>query len=337
MAALLTQLGCMKRLVRWLSILVLLVLAGTTGTGMWLGGEVIRPAKRSLQAHHREMLAQPEAFGMRLKPFIASDGTPVVVCEPSGSPAKRGRLVREQLAARHAPLPRFGECDRVLLLVHGRRMRKEDMLFVAERFCAAGFRCIIPDLPGHGDHPASVAGYGTTESELPAKVAREAAVRFGFSLENASLLGISMGGAIAVRAATLPNAPWKALVLLCTFDDLASVVETQAEKLAGPVLGPLLAFGAETRFAIETGKMPSAANSKLLAPQVSCPVLIAHGTADSFIPPECGQRLHEALTAAKSRRWVPVPGAGHATIFTTDSPLFATLSEWLLREMPIRR
>lgn len=140
-----------------------------------------------------------------------------------------------------------------------------------------------------------------------------------------------------MRAATLPDAPWKALVLLCTFDDLASVVETQAEKIAGPVLGPLLAFGAETRFAIETGQTPSAANSKLLASKVSCPVLIAHGTADSFIPPECGQRLHEALTAAKSRRWVPVPGAGHATIFTTDFPLFATLSEWLLREMPRAR
>jgi pimeloyl-ACP methyl ester carboxylesterase len=333
-AVLLTQLGGMKRLVRWLSILVLLVLAGTTGTGMWLGGEVVRPARRALQPHHREMLAQPEAFGMRLQPFIASDGTPVVVCEPTGTPGKRGRLVREQLAARHAPLPRFGECDRVLVLVHGRRMRKEDMFFVAERFCAAGFRCIIPDLPGHGDHPAEVAGYGITESELPAKVAREAAVKFGFSLENASLLGISMGGAVAVRAATLPNVPWKALVLLCTFDDLASVVETQAGKLAGPVLGPLLAFGAETRFAIETGQRPSAANSRLLASKVSCHVLIAHGTGDSFIPPECGQRLHEALTAAKSRRWLPVPGAGHATIFTTDFPLFATLSEWLLREMP---
>ena len=329
----------MKRLVRWLLIFVFLVVLGTTGTGMWLGGEVIRPARRSLQAHHREVLAQPEAYGMRLKPFIASDGTPVVVCEPSGTPAKRGRLVRAQLAARRAPLPGPGDCDRVLVLVHGRRMRKEDMLFVAERFCAAGFRCIIPDLPGHGDHPLEVAGYGITESTLPAKVAREAAVKFGFSLENASLLGISMGGAVAMRAATLPDAPWKALVLLCTFDDLASVVETQAEKLAGPVFGPLLALGAETRFAIETGEMPSAANSKFLASQVTCPVLIAHGTADSFIPPECGQRLHEALTAAKSRCWVPVPGAGHATIFTTEFPLFATLSEWLLREMPapIRR
>ena len=327
----------MKCLIRWLSILGLLVLVGTTGTGMWLGAEVVRPARRPLQSHHRELLAQPEAFGMRLKPFIASDGTPVVVCEPAGSPAKRGQIVRDQLIARHAPLPRFGECDRVLVLVHGRRMRKEDMLFVAERFCAAGFRCIIPDLPGHGDHPLEVAGYGVTESALPARVAREAASRFGFSLENASLLGISMGGAVAMRAATLPDAPWQALVLLCTFDDLASVVETQAEQIAGPVLGPLLAFGAETRFAIETGQKPSAANSKLLASKVNCPVLIAHGTADSFIPPECGQRLHEALTAAKSRRWVPVPGAGHATIFTTDFPLFATLSEWLLREMPRAR
>lgn len=313
---------------------VLLLLAGTAGTGMWLGGEMVSPPRRSLEPHHHEVLARPEAFGMRLRSFIASDGTPVVVCEPSGNPGKRGRLVREQLAARHAPLPTFGECGRVLVLMHGRRMRKEDMLFVAERFCAAGFRCVVPDLPGHGDHPAEVAGYGITESTLPAQIAREAAVKFGFTLENASLLGLSMGGAVALRAATLPDAPWKALVLICTFDDLSKVVETQAEKLAGPVLGPLLAFGAGARFAFETGEMPSAANSRLLASKVRCPVVIAHGMADSFIPPECGQRLHEALTAAQSRRWVPVPGGGHATIFTSEFPLFATLSEWLLHEVP---
>ena len=33
-------------------------------------------------------------------------------------------------------------------------------LLVAERFCAAAFRCLMMDLPPHGDHPAEVATYG---------------------------------------------------------------------------------------------------------------------------------------------------------------------------------
>lgn len=213
-------------------------------------------------------------------------------------------------------------------------MRKEDLLFVAERFCAAGFRCIVFDLPGHGDHPLEVASYGIHEAAMPARVAREAAKRFGFSLDQAALLGMSMGGAVAVRSATEEGHPWKSLVLLCTFDDLASVVEKQARKIAGPFWGSLLALGAEARFALETGNWASEADSTRLAAQIRCPVLMAHGTADTFIPPASGLRLHAAMTHTKTRRWLEVPGAGHTTLFTTDFPLFATLAEWLLREMP---
>ncbi|MBL9133687.1 MAG: hypothetical protein JNG86_20930, partial [Verrucomicrobiaceae bacterium] len=165
-------------MIRWFAVLVLLLPLAVTGAGMWLGGEISRPARRGLEGHHREFLEHPQAHGVRLRSFTASDGTPVIVCEPAGAPSQRGRRVREQLAARKAPLPRFGACERVLVLTHGRRMRKEDMLFVAERFCAAGFRCIVFDLPGHGDHPGEVAGYGTLESRIPATVACEAAKRF---------------------------------------------------------------------------------------------------------------------------------------------------------------
>jgi|GEM_PF-3411362 len=39
---------------------------------------------------------------------------------------------------------------RRMLILHGRSGMKEDYLAVAERYRAIGFRCLIPDLPGHG-------------------------------------------------------------------------------------------------------------------------------------------------------------------------------------------
>ncbi len=119
----------------------------------------------------------------------------------------------------------FGEAFSNLVLLHGRNGRKEDLLPVAERFCAVGFRCVIPDLPAHGESPLKTVRFGNSdfEASLPGTVLEEAKERFHFPDEPAGLWGMSMGGAFA-RAASLPAAPWKALVVVCSFDSLDSVV-----------------------------------------------------------------------------------------------------------------
>jgi len=143
--------------------------------------------------------------------FPASDGTPCLIVTPSGNPGERGAKIRKQLAERGVTLPPFGKITGTLVLAHGRKGRKEDYLSIAERLCASGFRCVIPDLPAHGDHPATIATYGVREAGLPARVLDEASRKFAFDKQPAGLMGMSMGGSVAVHAAALTDAPWKAL------------------------------------------------------------------------------------------------------------------------------
>lgn len=322
----------MKRRFIIAGVLLLLPLAA----GWWAADQLAHPPRRPLQDFHRDFLADPAAHGVTLKTLTCTNGTPVLVCEPEpgGALGKRGTIIREQLARKNLTLPPAGRIVGSLVLVHGRRGRKEDYLLIAERFCAAGFRCILPDLPAHGDNPATTAYYGVLEAHLPALVLHEAAAKFGFDPQPAGIMGLSMGGAVSVRALTGRDAPWRAAVLVSTFDTLDHVVRHQASSLAGDWLGAVWQSLTGWFYERRTEMAISTANSIALAPRLRCPTLVAHGAADRVIPIECGRRLFAALPAGIEKRWVEIPGADHDNVLITDFPIYAEMAEWLLRHVP---
>lgn len=302
----------------------------------WLAADQLaHPPRRPLQDYHREFLSDPAAHGVVLKSFSCADGTPCLVCEPDprGVLGKRGQVIREQLMQKGLTLAEPGKVAGNLVLVHGRRGRKEDYLLVAERFCAVGFRCILPDLPAHGDHPGGTACFGVREGHLPAMVLKEAAVKFGFNQEPAGLLGLSMGGAVSVRAAVEKEAPWRAVVLVSTFDSLDQVVSHQASGLTGSWLGAVWSRLTGWFYQRQTQLELNAASSIALVPGLRCPVLVAHGTADRVVPIECGRRLYAALPPGLEKRWVDIPGADHDNVLITDFPIYAEMAEWMLRHV----
>jgi len=303
----------------------------------WLAADQLAyPPRRPLQDYHLDFLSDPVAHGVELKPFICADGTPCLICEPDprGGLGKRGQVIREQLTQKGLTLPAPGSVVGNLVLVHGRRGRKEDYLLIAERFCAVGFRCILLDLPAHGDHPGTTACFGVKEGHLPAQVLREAAAKFGFDPQPVGIFGISMGGAVSIRAAVQKDAPWRAAVLVSTFDTLDEVVRYQASSKAGDWLGTVWSHLAGWFYQRQTGVEISAANSIALVPGLKCPVLVAHGTSDHVIPIECGRRLYEALPAGIEKRWVEIPVADHDNVLITDFPIYAEMADWMLRYVP---
>ena len=302
----------------------------------WAADQLAHPPRRPLQDFHRDFLADPAAHGVVLKLFTCTDGTPVIVCEPtpSGVLGKRGQVIREQLQKKNLKLSPSGSIIGNLVLVHGRRGRKEDYLLIAERFCAAGFRCILPDLPAHGDHPGAVACYGVKEAHLPAMVLYEAAAKFGFEAKPAGIMGLSMGGAVSIRSAAETDAPWRAAVLISTFDLLESAVQHQASGLVGNACGSVWQNLTGRLFAWKTGMPLSAVNSIALVSAMKCPTLLGHGTADRVIPMQCGRRLYAALPSNIEKRWIEIPGADHDNVLITDFPIYAEMVEWMLRYVP---
>lgn len=303
------------------------------GMAVWAGWEVASPKRRPLQDYHREFLSHPKAHGIGIVKFTLSDGTPCLYCEPSGTPAARGEAIRKQLSAKGFTLHPFGETRGTIVLLHGRRGRKEDYLPIAERLCACGFRCLIPDLPGHGDHPARITTYGVREAGLPERVLTEASGKFGFPGQPAGLLGMSMGGSVAVHAAGRESAPWRALVVVSSFDMLATTLDRNAEREFGSLIGKVVSGGASYVYSKRAGMPLENIQPTDYCPQIRIPTLIAHGTSDSVISIDAGRRLFLTLPDGIEKRWLEVPGADHDNVLVTDFPIYAEIAGWFLESM----
>lgn len=311
-------------------ILPLLLILLTIGMALWAGSEIATPPRRKLMDYHQLILTNQPAHGIRIDPFTASDGTPCLFVTPSGNPGKRGSILRTQLTAQGHTLPAFGTHTGTLVLTHGRKGRKEDYLPIAERFCAIGFRCVIPDLPGHGEHPTDIATYGLHEATLPQLVLREASQRFSFNPHPAGLMGMSMGGSVAVHAAGQPDAPWQALVVIASFDSLATTIQTQASGYVGDTLGPLWTNATNEVFHHKTGCSLRDIQPQRIVATLTLPTLIAHGTADRTIPLTSARRLFLAIPNTTAKKWIEIPNADHDNVFVTDFPIYAEIANWML-------
>lgn len=321
---------------RILATVVLLGLGCFVTAAYWSGSEIASPSRRPLMDYHRDFLSNPAAHGIHIETFIASDGTPclIVTPEPSGRLGDRGTIIRQQLDEHGRSLPPPGEIIGTLVLTHGRKGRKEDYLPIAERLCAVGFRCLMPDLPAHGDHPAAMATYGIREKGLPHLVLREAAEHHAFHPAPAGLIGMSMGASVAVHAAAREDAPWRALVVISSFDSLKNVVYGQASRRVGNMIAAPFCTTSFWVYEWKTGIRLDEIQPREHAASIRMPTLVAHGTADHVIAASAGRNLFEALPKDVPNQWVEVPGADHDNVLITDFPIYAEIAEWMLRHLP---
>ena len=195
-----------------------------------------------------DRLNNPSGYGLTIRSHQCLEGmVPCLLVEPdamSGA-GKRGKKLRRQLAQKQYELPAYGRVKGIIVLLHGRNGRKEDLLPVAECFVAAGFRCLLVDLPAHGDGIVETMSFGESlfEQDLPARALQEVRQQFGLPDEPAALWGMSMGGAFAISAASKESADWDALMIVSSFSSLAEVLQSQIPtrwKDAVDVLMPLL-------------------------------------------------------------------------------------------------
>ena len=160
------------RLMLWTAALCLLLIIALC---LWPGDQLASPTRRPLQDYHREFLADPAAHGVSVESLTLSDATPCLMVQPraDGKLGTRGLKLRDQFKTETIALPTAGQVIGTLVLVHGRKGRKEDYLLIAERLCAVGFRCILPDMPAHGEHPEAYATFGIREADIPAPCMRQ--------------------------------------------------------------------------------------------------------------------------------------------------------------------
>jgi pimeloyl-ACP methyl ester carboxylesterase len=324
----------MKIWKRNIAVIFAAVLLGGYFSLSWAGaGWLLMPPRKPVPSSTNEVLAWSGAGGLRVMRNVTESGVPYLLCTPDGvaGPSRRGQILRAQLSTAGVPPGKFGEVRGTLVLLHGWGMRKENLLVTAERFCAVGFRCLIPDLPGHGENPRAAASFGQRPDDrtLPRDVLESAARHDHFDPRPAALWGLSMGGACAVEAASATPNFWAALVVVSTFDALDPlVVRTLDRQAAG--FGRLMEPGLSLAVLCRGGFWLPAARPGDRARNLRVPTLIVHGTADDFIPLTDGERLFRAIPDPR-KRWLAVEGARHGNVLGTPQAVFAEMATWMLR------
>ncbi len=303
---------------------------------VWIAaGWLVTPPRKPLQPYHREWIEHAQDHGFRLSSGATAAGVPYLLCEPDAAagPSERGRTLRRQLSAHGVPVSPFGKVRGTLVILHGRGMRKEDCLLIAERFCAAGFRCLLPDLPAHGENPETRLHFGAAreERELPRQVLASASARFGFPSRPAALWGMSMGGAFAIEAAAERPRQWASLVVVSSFDELKPVIDLEARRMLGG-FAPATDLGLACAFYCRGGYSLATMRPVEKAAKLSMPVMIVHGTNDPLIKLERGERLYQAVPH-EHKSWLQVAGARHGDVLTTPQPVFCEMAAWLIRSI----
>jgi len=322
----------MKRLRRVLVFLAIFAVIAFGALTWMASSRLICPPRRFLQDYHQDILVNAREHGMRVESF-AVNGTPCLLCEPLVQPgsAVKGNKLRAELQAQGLPLAPWGEIKATLVLLHGHKGCKEDHLPVAERFCAVGFRCLLVDLPGHGQNPEPFASFGKRESSLPGEVLRAAAMQFKFDPSPAALFGISQGGAIVLQAAARPDEHWFAVAELSSFAALDQVIAQQAQTLFGP-LSSMANVVVTTLVQQRAGYTPSEIRPVDAASKLTMPVLIGHGDADRFVTPDQALVLYAAVPSTR-KQFLNIPGSGHSNVLVTNAPVYATVSRFLLEAL----
>jgi len=246
---------------------------------------------------------------------------PIEVRAPDGA-----RLVGRFLPAR-GPIP----TGRTVLLLHG--FAETSSALERRRMAALsrhGWNVAALDSRGYGQSDGPYATFGGRESSdvrawldrLAECVARSGPPA-GF---RPALWGRSMGAQIALRTA-VEDARVVALVLESPLVDLVAAVALALQKRRFPMSG--LLAGLILRRASKLAGMPlDRPRPTDLAPRVTCPVLILHGSDDTLVPAAAARRLAAAFS--KPPVWVDVPGAGHSDVVDTGGePLLDQVAAFL--------
>lgn len=230
-----------------------------------------------------------------------------------------------------------------VLLLHGFGDTPQTLALLARRLGKSGYSVLAPLLPGHG---RSMESFGKSRASDWIAAAKDAFIDMRVRHDWVSVIGLSMGGALAVLlAAEQRGIP--ALVLIAPYLGMPKVLRVAAAthwlwgRLAGEVNGrnprsirdPIereknLAYGTVTgRELHELSKIVGRARKSLR--DVRAPTLIIQSREDPRLSPAVAEFALKRL-GSEEKQLVWTEGAGH--IITVDygrERVFAEVERWL--------
>ncbi|HMF11237.1 MAG TPA: alpha/beta fold hydrolase [Gemmataceae bacterium] len=196
-----------------------------------------------------------------------------------------------------------------VVLHHGLRCSREQILGRATILVRAGYRCVAFDHRGHGQSSGSYTSFGYHEAADTAAVLDF--VRRRWPQAPRAVVGLSMGAAAVVFAAEQTRA-YDAVILESLYHDIASAFTARLTTTYPIWFRPLTAGIiriTEWRLGVPLARVVPAEHVGKLSPT---PVLLLTGTDDYHADPASVQRLFERC--GEPREFWLVPGAHHADV-----------------------
>jgi uncharacterized protein len=213
-----------------------------------------------------------------------------------------------------------------LILIHGRGSNRQSLLEFALPIWQKGFNLALIDLRGHGGSEGEFFTYGYHEWQDVSGLIDDLEQR-NLS-KRVAVLGTSAGGVVAI-AATAKDQRIRALVSVGAFAELNQTIERQSGWLPG-AWREHAKGNAERMAKFRISEVAAIANIQ----QVRVPSLIAHGTADTYIPFEDGQQIFQSATGNK--RFYGIANAVHETMLTLDrQKLQQEISDFLQESLKV--
>lgn len=269
------------RAVSFATALLLLVLVGAL-----VAGEVVsKPARRAVGA-------PPD----RLRVETVTIST------------EAGRRVRGWFAA---GLPGRG----AVLLLHGVRGDRRDMLGRGLALSQAGLSVLLIDLPAHGESDGERITFGLHEASGVSAALSYMAKRL--PAERIGVIGVSLGAAALVFSQ--PRIPLGAVVLESMYPTVSEALENRLAMRFGGFgkhLAPLFLCHMRLRL----GVTPDALRPIAALPELRAPLLIVSGSRDRHTTLPQTRRLYEAARDPKEL-WV-VEGAAHVNLHHFDTAAY---------------
>jgi len=290
--------------------------------------QIMHPKKRELQAYHFDWLEHPQKHGMKIEKHKSADNTPYLIVSLSKNykPSKRQILLEEQLEGQV-----FQKSQGVLVLLHGKNGRKEDLLPVAERYISLGFTCILPDLPRHGESNVETLYYATTQKEQQyVDEVLDDASQYVKVDNNLFIWGMSLGGAFAIQTVAHSKYHFKKMVLVATFERLDRVLGEKSSELFGSFVGGLLSASLEKSLSFFYNFNPSNSNSAKMAESIKIPLYQVHGEKDELISVEQGKTLFKSFASNEKTLFLDVEG-NHHNILVTQHQFYKESGLFLLK------
>lgn len=199
-----------------------------------------------------------------------------------------------------------GRPDRgAVLLMHGIRANRLEMLDRARFLGTRGFSVLLFDFQAHGESPGTHITFGYLE-------ARDARGAFDYLRsrlpdERIGVVGTSLGGAAAILSEKPIEAD--AIVLEAVFGSFDEALNHRLTQRVGAWLSPILSRLLKMQVNPRLGFDPDLLNPAEKAGRLRAPLLLIAGGADNLATPEEMERIHAQAKAPKEL-WI-IPGAAH--------------------------